>query len=148
MKLNWGHSIVIAIFCFMSFILYFVIKVQSDSKYDNDLVVEEYYKVDALFSDEMVKMQNVADMTVKPIVGTEGDDIKITFPDAVAITAAKAIFYRPSNKKLDFEKVFDAGQKTLTIPKSTLAGGVWEVTLTWEQEGKMHKMKKEIYLEM
>ena len=39
-KIGWGTSIVIAFAMFMTFILYFVIKVQSDSKYDNDLVVE------------------------------------------------------------------------------------------------------------
>jgi hypothetical protein len=40
-SLNWGTSIVVAFVLFMSFIMYFVIKVQSNSKYDNELVVEE-----------------------------------------------------------------------------------------------------------
>ena len=43
MKINWGTAVVIAFALFMSFILYFVFKVQSDSKYDNELVVEKYY---------------------------------------------------------------------------------------------------------
>jgi len=43
-KINWGTAIVIAFALFMSFILFFVFKVQSDSKYDNELVTEEYYK--------------------------------------------------------------------------------------------------------
>ena len=46
MKINWGVGIVIAFGLFITFILYFVVMVQSDSKYDNDLVVEEYYKHD------------------------------------------------------------------------------------------------------
>jgi hypothetical protein len=50
MKINWGTGIAIAIALFMAFILYFVIKVQSNSKYDNELVVEEYYKHDAVLS--------------------------------------------------------------------------------------------------
>jgi len=53
MKINWGTGIVIAFGLFMAFILYFVIEVQSNSKYDNDLVVEEYYKHDAQFGKEM-----------------------------------------------------------------------------------------------
>jgi hypothetical protein len=36
MKINWGTGIAIAIALFMAFILYFVIKVQSNSKYDNE----------------------------------------------------------------------------------------------------------------
>ena len=34
MKINWGTGVVIAFALFMSFILYFVFKVQSNSKYD------------------------------------------------------------------------------------------------------------------
>ncbi|MFM2010754.1 MAG: hypothetical protein RLZZ479_1145, partial [Bacteroidota bacterium] len=52
-KFNWGTGIVIAFALFMTFILYFVVEVQSNSKYDNDLVVEEYYKHDAHFGEEM-----------------------------------------------------------------------------------------------
>ena len=148
MKLNWGHSIVIAIICFMGFILFFVIKVQSDSKYDNDLVVEEYYKVDALFSDEMTKMQNVENLTQKPQITTTDKNVEIHFPEATDIVSAKAAFYRPSNKKLDFEKAFVPDQKLMQIPKASLAGGVWEVTLTWQQDGKMFKLTKAIYLDM
>jgi hypothetical protein len=52
----------------MAFILYFVIKVQSNSKYDNELVVEEYYKHDAKFGDEMIRVQNAHDLTQKPLI--------------------------------------------------------------------------------
>ena len=41
MKLNWGKAIVIAFALFITFIMYFVLKVQSDSKYDNELVTED-----------------------------------------------------------------------------------------------------------
>jgi hypothetical protein len=51
----------------MAFI-YFVIKVQSNSKYDNELVVEEYYKHDAKFGDEMIRVQNAHDLTQKPLI--------------------------------------------------------------------------------
>ena len=65
MKINWGTYIVIAFALFISFIMYFVLKVQSDSKYDNDLVVEEYYKHDVHFQDEMARIQNAHDLKVK-----------------------------------------------------------------------------------
>lgn len=65
MKINWGVGIVIAFGLFITFILYFVVMVQSDSKYDNDLVVEEYYKHDAKFGDEMARIQNAEDLGSK-----------------------------------------------------------------------------------
>ena len=43
MKINWGTGIVIAFGLFMIFILSFVYKVQSNQKYDNELVTDEYY---------------------------------------------------------------------------------------------------------
>lgn len=65
-KIGWGTSIVIAFALFISFILYFVIKVQSDTKYDNELVVDEYYKKDAQYGEDFVKMQNAQDLTENP----------------------------------------------------------------------------------
>ena len=44
MKFNWGTGIVIAFALFMTFILSYVFKVQSNDKYDHELVVEDYYK--------------------------------------------------------------------------------------------------------
>ena len=68
MKINWGTGIVIAFALFISFILYFVFSVQSDSKYDNELVYEEYYKHDAKFGEEMVRIQNAQDLVQKPLI--------------------------------------------------------------------------------
>ena len=61
MKINWGTGIVIAIVLFMGFILFFVLSVQANHKYDNELVVEEYYKQERVLQKkidkELVKIQ-------------------------------------------------------------------------------------------
>ena len=80
MKINWGVGIVIAFGLFITFILYFVVMVQSDSKYDNDLVVEEYYKHDAKFGDEMARIQNVEDLAQKPTINIVSNGVEIVFP--------------------------------------------------------------------
>ena len=41
MKINWGTGIVIAFGLFIIFILSFVYKVQSNQKYDNELVTKD-----------------------------------------------------------------------------------------------------------
>ena len=64
MKINWGTGIVIAFGLFMSFILFFVFKVQSNSKYDNELVVEKYYQKEQGFEKEMEKEQNAHDLPI------------------------------------------------------------------------------------
>ena len=149
MKINWGTAIVIAFGLFISFILYFVVKVQSDSKYDNDLVVEEYYKHDAKFGDEMERVQNAEDLVSKPVITILDEGVTITFPATLVSKNIKGIvsLYRPSNKKLDFEiPISLSDATTLLIPKKSLAGGRWDINMEWQYEGKYYLTKETIYI--
>lgn len=148
MKINWGTSIVIAFGLFMAFILFFVFKVQSNPKYDNELVVEEYYKHDAHFQEEMQKIQSAEDLTVKPQIEAIDGSIKITFPSEFAPRDIKGTvsLYRPSNKKLDFEIPISLSDSTLLIPKIKLVGGRWDITLNWSYGGKEFQFKEVLYL--
>jgi nitrogen fixation protein FixH len=148
MKINWGTGIVIAFALFMTFILYFVFKVQSDSKYDNELVVEEYYKHDVHFGDEMVRIQNAHDLAQKPIITNTSEGITIVFPDVFVPKNIKGIvsLYRPSNKKLDFEVAISLSSSTLLIPKKSLVGGQWDINMEWQYDGKSYLTKETIYI--
>ncbi len=147
--INWGTGLVIAIALFMSFILYFVIKVQSNSKYDNELVVEEYYKHDARFQEEMDRVQNAQDLKQKPIITLTNDGITIVFPESFIpnqITGTVSL-YRPSNKKLDFDTPISLSNPTLLIPKSKLVGGQWDINMEWQYAGKKYLTKEPIYIQ-
>lgn len=149
MKINWGTSIVIAFGLFMAFILFFVFKVQSNPEYDNELVVEEYYKHDARFQEEMLKIQSAEDLTVKPKIVPFEKGIKITFPSEFnpKNIKGKVSLYRPSNKKLDFEIPISLSDSTLLIPEKKLVGGRWDITLNWEYDGKEFQFKEVLYLQ-
>jgi nitrogen fixation protein FixH len=147
MKINWGTGIVIAFGLFMTFILFFVFKVQSDSKYDNELVVEEYYKQELKFENQMQKEQNASNMSEKIEIKTSEEGTKITFPSDLDVTLVKGkvSLYRPSNKKLDFEVPISLSGSHLLIPKSTLVGGRWDISIDWTYDGKEFLNKKTIY---
>ncbi len=147
MKINWGTGIVIAFGLFITFILYFVFKVQSDSQYDNELVVEEYYKQELKFENQMTKEQNAIDMTEKISISTSEEGINITFPSDLDLTkvTGKVSLYRPSNQKLDFEVPISLSGPHLLIPKSNLVGGRWDISLDWSYDGKDFLNKKTIY---
>ena len=49
MKINWGTGIVLAFIGFISFIMYFVVNMNTNKKYDHDLVTEDYYKQELEF---------------------------------------------------------------------------------------------------
>lgn len=148
MKLNWGAGIVIAIALFMGFILYFVIKVQSDSKYDHQLVVEEYYKHDAKFGDEMIRVQNAQNLVQKPTISNNSDGITIRFPESFIPKNIKGTvsFYRSSNKNFDFNVPISLTGSTLNVPKKRMLEGRWEINMEWQYEGKQYLTKETIYI--
>jgi hypothetical protein len=147
--INWGTAIVIAFAMFISFIMYFVLKVQTDSKYDNDLVVEEYYKHDIHFQDEMARIQNAQDLKVKPTITVNTSGITVVFPNDFDVKAIKGTvaLYRASNKKFDFEvPLLFTNSTYLFIPKDKLIGGEWKINMEWQYNGKSYLTKEEIYV--
>lgn len=149
MKLHWGKSIVIAFALFMSFILYFIIKVQSNSKYDNELVVDEYYKHDAHYSDELAKIQNAEDLSEKPVITHSDKGVTIAFPKRFISKdiKGKVSLYRPSAKIMDFERYLQLSNSKMLIPKADFAGGKWDMTINWSYQGKSYITKQELYLQ-
>ena len=148
MKINWGTGIVIAFAIFISFILYFVISVQTNSKYDNELVVEEYYKHDAKFGDEMARIQDAEDLAQKPVIANTSEGITISFPEVFIPKniKGKVVFYRPSNKKFDFEVPISISGPSLSVPKERLIGGRWNINMEWQYDGKQYLTKDTIYI--
>jgi hypothetical protein len=146
--INWGTGIVIAFAIFISFIMYFVFNVQSNSKYDNDLVVEEYYKHDAKFSDEMLRVQNAQDLAQKPVIKNDSEGITIVFPAVFVPKDIKGTvsFYRSSNKKFDFNVPILLVNSSLNVPKKRLLGGRWEINMEWQYAGKQYLTKETIYI--
>ena len=149
MKINWGTGIVIAFALFISFILYFIFKVQSNPKYDNELVIEEYYKNDAKFGDEMIRVQNAQDLKQKPVISNTSEGITIVFPEVFVSNEikGKVSFYRPSDKKFDFEVPILLSNSSLNVPKEKLLGGRWHINMEWQYEGKQYLTKETIYVE-
>lgn len=147
MKINWGTSVVIAFALFITFILFFVYRVQTSPKYNNDLVVEEYYKHDAHFQEELDKIQNAEDLEIKPTIEKKAAGILISFPETFIPEdiKGKVSLYRSSSKNLDFEVPISLSNAALLIPKKSLVGGLWDITLQWNYAGKEYINKKEIY---
>ncbi|WGU68469.1 FixH family protein [Capnocytophaga canimorsus] len=81
MKINWGTGIVLAFVFFIAFILYFVIQMSTNKKYDHELVTEEYYKKRIGFSGIFTKKKTKPKkdhMTVKIEIGEGGTFLKFS----------------------------------------------------------------------
>ena len=147
MKINWGKGIVIAIALFMCFILYFVVKVQSDTQYDNEMVTEQYYKKEKLVQGNIESIQNANSLTEKVAIAKTVNGVVVSFPKEFDYSKikGKVSLYRPSNQKLDFEIPVSLSGFDLLIPKNNLVDGLWGISIAWEYEGKSYLNKEEIY---
>ena len=104
MKLNWGTGIVLAFVGFIAFIMYFVISMNTNKKYDHDLVNENYYKAELEYQQSIEKEKNAKKLPEQVIWNKTENGILITFPKALQpnLITGKVFLYRPSNKQFDF----------------------------------------------
>lgn len=80
MKINWGTAIVIAFGLFITFILYFVFKVQINPKYDNELVTEDYYQQELKVQGNIERTSNANALEEKIELKKSEEGITIQFP--------------------------------------------------------------------
>jgi nitrogen fixation protein FixH len=146
MKINWGTGIVIAIALFMSFILYFVITMMTDSKYDYEMVVDDYYKQEIGFQAELDGRNNAAALPYKIRVEQNLEGIQLVFPDEIAsqMENGSVYFYRVNKKDLDFEKTIVLTNQKMLIPAEDLLPGRWDVSVRWEMNGKTYITQEQI----
>lgn len=145
MKINWGTSIVIAIAAFICFIMYMVITMVTDKRYNHDLVTEDYYQKELLFQGKINAANNAKGLSSPIRVKKVTSGLKIIFPkdlDPKGIKG-KVFLYRPSNKKLDFEMPISITDTYLLVPEKHLLGGRWDidVSFTYKDKEYLHSQK-------
>jgi len=146
MKINWGTGIVIAFIAFISFILYFVINMNANDKYNHDLVTEDYYKKELEFQKDIDKESNSKSLEENISWKKANEGLIINFPKNLKqenITG-KVFLYRPSNKQFDFETPISLSNHNLLIPDKRLLDGRWNIKVDWQYKGKSYLFKKEI----
>lgn len=144
MKINWGTGIVIAFICFIGFILFFVIKMSTNKKYEHDLVTEEYYKEELQYQKDIDKLNNAKTLNVNISYKKISEGLIIQFPkdfEPEKITG-KVFLYRPSNKQLDFETPISLSNTYLLIPDKRLLDGRWNIKIDWQYRGKSYLYKE------
>ncbi len=147
MKINWGTGLLIGMLTFISFIMYFVVTMMSSKEFDHDLVVEDYYKAELHYQQDIDAERNALVMVEKIRIENSNSEMLIHFPEELDLEAleGQVNFYRPSNKLLDFSISFsEIRSKPFTVPSEKLPGGRWNVSVYWKQDGKEFLFKKEI----
>ena len=130
MKINWGTGIVLAFVAFISFIMYFIINMNVQDKYDHDLVTDSYYEQELQYQSEIDKQRNAQKLVENISVIQTDLGVEIIFPETFDIQniKGKVFLYRPSNKQFDFEIPISLSNHTLLIPDNRLLDGRWNLT--------------------
>lgn len=146
MKINWGTAIVIAFVCFISFIMYFVISMSTNRKYNHDLVVEDYYGEELQFQDDIDKEEHSKTLSTNISWKKTNEGIQISFPKNLDYNKieGKVFLYRPSNKQLDFETPISLSNHNLLIPDKRLLDGRWNIKIDWQYNNNNYLYKSEI----
>jgi len=146
MKLNWGTGIVIAFIGFISFIMYFVINMNTDKKLDHDLVTEDYYKQELKYQNDIDKEKNAKTLSANLKWRKTEEGMLISFPENLEPSniSGKVFLYRPSNKQLDFETTISLSNHNLLIPDTRLLDGRWNIKIDWNYKGNNYLYKEEI----
>ena len=138
MKFNWGTGIVIGIAAFMIFILQYVVRVQLDAKYDNELVTEQYYQKETEINANRIKQENALTLGSNLRIEVVTESLKVYFPETFNSEEIKGniSLYRPSNQAFDQTIPIELSSNHLLIPKSRLVDGRWDITIVFTYQGE------------
>ncbi|WP_298496863.1 FixH family protein [uncultured Algibacter sp.] len=146
MKFNWGTGIVLAFIGFISFIMYFIITMNVNDKYDHDLVSDDYYADELQYQNDINKLENTKDLSTNISYEKTTNGLIIKFPKGLDYKniKGKLFLYRPSNKQLDFETAISLSNLNLLIPDKRLVDGRWNIKIDWQYNGKNYLFKESI----
>ena len=146
MKINWGTGVVLAFIAFIGFIMFFVVTMSTDKKYDHELVTEEYYKKELGYQDKINAEQKTLGLGIVPQIDKTPDGLLIQFSDRFEVSqiSGTVFLYRPSNKQLDFEIPLSLSNPYLLIPNARLLDGRWNIEINWSYQGEQYFNRKEI----
>ncbi len=144
-RFHWGHGIALFYGLFVVAILIIVVKSFS---VDRSLVVDDYYQQDITYQKHKEKLENAKSLDKDLELNFNKSDqvIELTFPEQFTQLSGKIWFYKPDNKKLDFELgVEPDDQNKQLIPTQKLVGGVWTVKVDWQGDSRPFYREFNIY---
>ncbi len=146
MKINWGTGLVIGMVLFIGFIMFFVIQIMTDKKYDYDLVTEDYYQKEMVYQKELDARENSNSLAANISGKKTAEGWMLTFPEGLEYSeiSGTVSLYRPSNKKLDFELPVALTDATFLVPNIRLVQGRWNTIVNWTYKGETYLFKEEI----
>jgi hypothetical protein len=130
-RFHWGWAI--GVF-YSLFVITMIAVVIRSFTVDNSLVVEDYYKYDITYQEHSDKLANNRSLKQDLVFDHDRSNKKfsITYPAEFSGFSGTILFYKPDNKKLDFElPVRPDSSRIQTIDLSSRGMGYWRIKIDW-----------------
>ncbi len=146
MKLNWGNSIFLFLTLFVLLGIAFVVFSLSKS---NDLVTTDYYQQGADYTHQMEITSRSAVFNDSIHILNQDKSVVARFAHSINLMTdtMQIWFYRPSDKKLDFNYQGLLNSDSLVIRKENLSGGRYKVKFQWSYNRESYQVEKEFFIE-
>ncbi|RRB06989.1 FixH family protein [Larkinella rosea] len=127
--MNWGKSIVLIFILFAGFISTLVVLM---SRQRVDLVRDDYYQNELVYQRQIERIARTQRLgkSVHLTYQPTRQQMAVLLPDS--LQTGEVLFYRPSDRTLDFRVRLNANdQRIQIIPATDLKKGFWKAEFSW-----------------
>ncbi len=140
--MRFRNGIIAGMVLFMVFILSLVVVLSSKG---SELTTEDYYLKDKNFQQNINARQLAMDIKNPAIVKVENKLLSIVFKENRVASNVMISFTRPNDKSLDRE--VKIGTTPATVPVKFLEKGNYDMTITYQIDGKKYEQVEELIVE-
>lgn len=139
MKFTWGHGIIVALGCFMIFILSLVLF----SGNMGEMVTEDYYEKTLNYQDDIDAAKRANGLTVAPQIIEQANGFMIHFTNPAQ--SGDVLFLRSDDSKKDIVKSLKLDSKNqMLIHAVDLQKGEYDVSIRWKQNDEDYLVKQRV----
>jgi len=146
MKLDWGHSIAIAMAIFILIMAQFMVRAYH---HQEALVAEDYYARELRYQEQIDKLGNAAALGEAVRFDVRPGEVVLTFPEVVrhgAITG-ELFLMRPSDARADHRTAVRADSAgRFVLDTRGMLKGAYTVHLEWSSGGQDHLTEDRLHL--
>ncbi len=145
MKFNWGHGILAFLIIFLLLLAAFIV---FSFKQKHDMVTKDYYKKGADYTTQM-KINQRSELYIDSVnISFVQDDVVLSCAQSITDMddSLQVLFYRPSDKDLDYECTLPIMDNKSIISKNFLARGRYLVNIQWSKKEDLYQIKKDVFI--
>lgn len=142
--MNIGNWIVVSFVLFAAFIGTLVAVCLRE---DVSLVSKDYYQEELVYEDQIQRLNNVAELSEKPVIRVVDHTVQIEFSRFDAIEHARLQIFCPSNARMDRSfSVKSSDEPIQSFQLDPLQKGMHRAKLQWEMNGKEFFLEEVIFI--